>query len=146
RLAIVGVPARMPNPSAHEIVPPRYEIGIMCWSPGKEPENFIAYLRCATLIGIDAQNPLVSTCSHGLVSQLPKPFKWNLHHPCAHSFRNCRRVICATRVCHDDFISPKHAPYHLIDLFCLVEGDNVCRDFVHRIDFLSDTLMRRHQP
>src|SRR5262249_34143993 len=50
RLAIVGVPARMPNPSTHEIVPPRYEIGIMCRSPGKEPENFVAHLRCTTLI------------------------------------------------------------------------------------------------
>src|SRR5574341_2357705 len=132
----------MPNPSAHEMVSPRDEIGVVRRSPSKEQENFIANLRRAPFIGIDAQNPLVPTGSHRLVSQLPTPFERNLHDPCAHSFRDRRCIIRASRIRDNDFISPEDAPYRLLDLFRFVKGNNVRGDFVHPIELLSKSFMR----
>src|SRR5215510_16003273 len=76
----------MTNPSAHEIVPSRDEIGFVRRCLGKEPENFIANLRRAAFIGIDAQNPFMRTCRRGkdfgtdMFQQLPW-FHWSSCHP-----------------------------------------------------------------
>jgi hypothetical protein len=80
RLAEVWIPARTVDPAAHHETAARQPVNVAWWTAGEEFENFVAYLRGAAFVGVQAKNPVIAARLDGIVAQIIEAFERHLHH------------------------------------------------------------------
>src|SRR5207302_4165066 len=75
RLAVVRVPATVPDPASQEKILPRHKERISSWAAGELGLNLLAQLVRRAFISIDAQHPVVRHQLQRPVAELPKAGK-----------------------------------------------------------------------
>src|SRR5438445_3579785 len=130
-LPVVRVPAAVPDPPAQKKILPRHKERIGAWAASKFALNFFAQLARHTLVGVDAQHPVVRDQLQRPVAEFPEAGKVALVDLVGVFPADLLRVVGAVGIKDYDLIGPDDALEGVSDLCFLVEGEDVSRKLRH---------------
>src|ERR1017187_8671793 len=108
-LAVIGVPASVPDFPAHEIVLPRDKVGVGRSRVRDDAQDLVARLRGAALVGIEAEDPGLPRVLDPGLTELAESPEFNLDDPGSKARRDLDRPVGAERVDHDNLRRPGNA-------------------------------------
>ena len=135
RLAEIRIPAGALDPAAHHVAPARHAIDVAWRISSDQRENLVAHRRGASLVGIEAEDPVACALRDRLVAQVAEALERDLHHPRAERGGALRRAVGAAGIGHHDLVGPEHARHRGVDLLGFVVGDDIGGDGRHRRRF-----------
>src|SRR5213594_1477450 len=130
-LAVVRVPAAVPDPASQEKILPRHKERISPWATCEFGPNLLAELVRRALVGIDAQHPVVRHQIQRAVAELPKAFEITLIEPVRVLFTDLLGPVVAVGIKDYDLVCPLDALESIANLRFLVEGEDVSRELRH---------------
>src|SRR5713226_6121852 len=130
-LPVVRVPAAVPDPPAQEKILPRHEERIGAWAAGEFALNFSAQLVRHTLVGVDAQHPVVRHQLQGLIAEFAEARKVALVDLVGVLPAGLLRAVGAVGVQNHDLVGPGEALQGSTNLPFLVERKDIGRELRH---------------
>ncbi len=138
RLPEVRIPARALDPASHHVVAARHQIGVVLRrSDDEDRQDLVAHLARAALVGIEAEDPVVTALRDRAVAQVAETVERDLHHPRAEALGDLGGAVGAAGIGHDDLVRPQHARHRVRDLLGFVVGEDVGRYLLHWLDRLT---------
>ena len=131
RLAVVRVPATVPDPASQEKILPRHKERISPWPAGELGLNLLAQLVRRALVGINAQHPVVRHQLQHAVAELPEAGKVALVDLVGVLPADLLGAVGAVGIKDYDLIGPDDAVEGVSDLRFLVKGEDVSRELRH---------------
>ena len=131
-LTVVGVPAGVFDPPAHEKIAPGHPVDVKSIRVGRDLAYLFFSLRCAAFVGVQAKNPFVGAGSDGLVAQITKALEVDLDHLRTQLRCDFGGTVGAPGVDQYYFIGPLRAFYGGGDFLGFVKSNDVDGNEAHQ--------------